>query len=134
MKTLRQREVGLKWIADEITETINRGNPVHKTVDGDGKKRLKATSIEPLTDSEEMNVALNALQTYLCDIHAFWERTASTALETISQPRRRSPERQFTVEVSDEEGAAIVLEVKHTLLPTRLSELLAEARADEENE
>jgi hypothetical protein len=131
---LRIRDVGLRWIADEITSVIDRGKPSVKTVTEPGQKRaVKAATTESLTETEEMIVTLKVLQAYFCDAPQMWLKAATFAADNVTIPARaKARGDRLNLRLLDQEATAVEFGNVDQKQVSRFAKLLAEAVTEEE--
>jgi hypothetical protein len=87
LTTLRSRELGLGWIADEIVSSIQMGKPSEKYFNEPGQKRRKKGQFtEPLSSQEEMETAINVLRNYFIEPNHLWKTAEAIAAEVYTTP------------------------------------------------
>jgi hypothetical protein len=85
LTALRDRKLGLGWIADEIVSSIQLGKPSEKFYQEPGqKRRKKGQYTEPLSAQEEMETAINVIHSYFIVPNQLWKTAETTALEALN--------------------------------------------------
>jgi hypothetical protein len=85
LTALRDRKLGLGWIADEIVSSIQLGKPSEKFYPEPGqKRRKKGQYTESLSAQEEMETAINFIHSYFIVPNHLWKSAESTAFEALN--------------------------------------------------
>jgi hypothetical protein len=92
LTALRDRKLGLGWIADEIVNSIQLGKPSEKFFNEPGqKRRKKGQYTEPLSSEEEMETALNVIRNYFVEPNQLWKSAEATASEALLAASGKRP-------------------------------------------